>query len=239
MAKRGRKPSNKRKGYFYEQEEEAILEYLSCEDEKRKEHIYMTIIHPAFTTMIESIIRRYRLYVPGETYEETFDDALSFLMTKLNKFEPGRYKAYSYYGTICKNYLIGKLQTFNKMQERNPLYSAVAGGFNNIKYAYSESDYGHDIASESIRLLIKRMNNMLAEKEKYRLKDSETRLGNALINLFENWDYILTTDGSPKLNKSVILLYLKENTGLDAKGIRDNIKKYKKEFNLIKEFLIK
>ena len=79
---------------------------------------------------------------------------------------------------------------------------------------------------------------MIDEKDEIPLKENEVKLGNALITLFENWDYILSTDGSPKLNKSAILLFLKDSTGLDAKGIRDNIKKFKKEFKIIKGGLL-
>lgn len=235
--KKGRKPTSNNKNYFTEKEEKAILDYLNSEDQSYREHLFNTIIYPTFTKMIESIIRRYKLYPPDEVYEETFCDALSFIITKLDKFKPGKFKAYSYYGTICKNYLIGKIQTFNKIQERNPIYEAVPGGFNNLKY----SDYGEEnntIAGEIIKKLTKKIRNMVNHPDDFLLKDSELSLGKALINLFENWDYILTTDGSPKLNKSAILFFLKENTGLDAKGIRDNMKKFKIEFLITKNDII-
>lgn len=48
-------------------------------------------------------MRRYKLYPPDEEFQETFDDTISFLMTKLYHFDPStNYKAYSYCGTICK-----------------------------------------------------------------------------------------------------------------------------------------
>jgi hypothetical protein len=188
--------------------------------------------------MVESIIRRYKLFVPDESYEDTFYDTISFLITKLDKFEPGKYKAYSYYGTICKNYLIGKIQNFNKSQERNPLYSNVSGGFNKIEFSTILDIFDVSIAADSIEKMIKKLKSMIDEKDEIPLKENEVKLGNALITLFENWDYILSTDGSPKLNKSAILLFLKDSTGLDAKGIRDNIKKFKKEFKIIKGGLL-
>lgn len=233
MGKRGRKPSTNNKNYFTEKEESAIIEYLNTTSIERREKLFMDVIYPTFTKMVESIIRRYKLFVPDETYDDTFCDTLSFLVTKLDKFKPGTFKAYSYYGTICKNYLMGRIQNFNKIQERNPLHSMVSGGFNNLKY----SNYGDEkecIASEIIEELTDSIKNMLEERENIPLKDSEYRLGCALVNLFENWDYILTTNGSPKLNKSAILLFLKDSTGLDAKGIRDNIKKFRMEFLLTK-----
>ena len=202
----GRKATSTNKNYFTEKEEKAILDFINSDDQDFRENLFSTIIYPTFTTMVESIIRRYKLYPPDEHYDETFCDVLSFIITKLDKFKPGTHKAYSYYGTICKNYLIGKIQSFNKIQERNPTYENVQGGFNNLKY----SDYNienNGVASEIIKKLTKKIKNMVENYEDFSLKDCEIKLGKALINLFENWDYILTTNGSPKLNKSAILFF--------------------------------
>ena len=92
MGKRGRKPSNKRKGYFYEEEENAVINYLITNNIDEKNAIYNTIIKPAFTKMIESIIRRYNLYIPDEDFNQTFDDTMSFLLTKLNNYNPEKGK---------------------------------------------------------------------------------------------------------------------------------------------------
>ena len=119
MAKRGRKPKNK--NYFGEEQELAVLEYLETENAELKNFIYNEKLKPAFEKMIESIIRRYDLYVPEETFDETFSDTLSFLITKAEKFDTGRNKkAYSYYGNICKNYLIGRNLAYQKKSFRNP-----------------------------------------------------------------------------------------------------------------------
>lgn len=236
----GRKKNDttKRKGYFYEEEEQAVLDYLNETDPIARDILFAEKLWVPITKMVESIIRRYKLFVPEESYEDTFYDTISFLITKLDKFEPGKYKAYSYYGTICKNYLIGKIQNFNKTQERNPLFSNVSGGLNKLEFSSSLEIFDTSIAAESIEKIIIKLKCMIEEKDEIPLKDNEVKLGSALITLFENWDYILSTDGSPKLNKSAILLFLKDSTGLDAKGIRDNIKKFKKEFKIIKGGLL-
>lgn len=236
MAKRGRKPS-KQKGYFYEKQEQAVLDYLHTDDAEEKNRIYCESLKPAFETMIESIIRRYKLYIPNEEFQDTFNDTLSFLLTKADKFEPGNYKAYSYYGTICKNYLIGRIQNHAKSLQRSPSYDPVMEDFNN-NIRYSEQTDSSEVASETVQKLIKRIREMISDPVANDLKENEVKLGAALVNLFENWEYVLTTDGSNKLNKNAILLFLREATGLDTKGIRDNMRKFKKEFLLIKDYVI-
>ena len=67
----------------------------------------------------------------------------------------------------------------------------------------------------------------MVEDPNEELSDTERKVGIVLANLFENWDEVLPEDGSNKLNKSTILFYLRENTMLSTKELRDNMKKYK------------
>ena len=71
------------------------------------------------------------------------------------------------------------------------------------------------------------------------LSDKEIRVGNALVELLENWDDILIDDGSNKLNKSAVLYHLRESTRLSTKEVRDSMKKYKKAYYKIKEKILK
>ena len=71
MAKRGRKPKE-RKGYFYEEEENAIVKYINETNQEEKNKIFNSVLYPALTKMIESIIRRYKLFVPDEEFDQNF-----------------------------------------------------------------------------------------------------------------------------------------------------------------------
>ena len=161
----------------------------------------------------------------------TFRDVSTFIFDKFDNFKPGEHKAYSYYGTVCKNYLIGRIEKYTKSLEKNPSYDTMESNLtNNIRYS-EEMDKGQEVAQECIERLIEKIQQMLNDSS---LKENEIKLGKALINLFQDWDFILTTDGSYKLNKSAVLLFLKDATGMDAKGIRDNMKKFKKAFLIAK-----
>lgn len=90
VKKRGRKPSETKKNnyYFGQEEEEAFLTYVSLENAEKKDMIFRKKLYPAFSKMVESIIRTYSLFVPLEEFDETFSDAMSFLMTKIDNFDP-------------------------------------------------------------------------------------------------------------------------------------------------------
>ena len=242
--KRGRKPSKERKGYFYEEQEKAVVDYLSTDDVTEKNKIFNTILKPAFTKMVESIIRRYNLYPPDEEFQETFDDTISFLMTKLSCFDPTtNYKAYSYCGTICKNYLIYKINQFSKKQKRNVSYDgsndSLKGNItDSIRYSYSEYDPKKTFLMELTGNTVENIENILSNKDKLKLTENEIKVGNALVNLMKNWDELFAHMGSNKFNKSSILLFLKETTMLNTKEIRDAIRIYKKKYYEIKVKLI-
>ena len=239
--KRGRKPSKERKGYFYEEQEQAVVDYISTDDEKVKNRIFNATLKPAFTKMIESIIRRYNLYPPDEEFKETFNDTISFLMTKLSCFDPTtNYKAYSYCGTICKNYLIYKINQFSKNQKRNlsydsPYESSIQSDINDsVRYSYDESDPRKTFLSELTCNTVSNIEKILSEKDKMKLNENEIKVGQALVNLMKNWDELFAQMGSDKFNKSSILLFLKETTMLSTKEIRDAIRVYKKKYYDVK-----
>jgi len=240
MGKRGRKPGKDRKGYFYEQEEEAVAKYVSSTDVKEKEEIYHSILEPAFTKMIESIIRRYNLYPPDEVFQETFDDTLSFLLTKIEHFNPDSgFKAYSYCGTVCKNYLILKINQYQKRLVRNERYETIKNEItNNLKFSYgNESGYIEELTN-LINDTAKEIQKMIDEKEKNKLTDNEIKVGETLCNLLLNWGELFARMGSNKFNKSSILLYLKEITLLNTNDIRNAMKKYRSIYQKIRKKML-
>ena len=142
--KRGRKPS--KDPYFGHVEETAVKEFLSLgglvedpnalegfrwtgttKDEFRRNEIYRLHLQAPLDKMIESIIRRYKLYSKSMSFEDLHSDTLSFLMIKFHKFKPSKgKKSYSYYGTVCKHYLLGKLIKDDKKLKTLISYEDVA-----------------------------------------------------------------------------------------------------------------
>lgn len=236
---RGRKPKSNRKGYFYEEEENAFVNYLKSESKKEKEEIFNNILLPAFTKMTESIIRRYKLYPPDEEYIDTFNDTISFLMTKIEKFNPeSNFKAYSYCGTIIKNYLIYKINLFHKNLKRNESFEDIQNELNESTKYSTENEKNILFLEELINNIIDKIKEMIENKIKYKLSEDEIIVGEALIDLLSNWDDLLVTDGSNKFNKSSVLLLLKEYTNMPTKEVRKCMKKYKNAYFLIKDSML-
>lgn len=226
--------------YFGKREENAIGEYLKCENYLEKQRIFNTILKPAFTKMIESLIRRYGLFTVDEAFEDTFNDAMSFLMLKINNFDVSKgYKAYSYCGTVCKNYLIRKRKESQKNESTNtsfnPSYGNGLSDNSDIEETVDEKNAFNNKVIEKIKGAIK---HSVDNKEEQRLTENEYKVGVALLNLLEDWKSIFNGfegDLSKKYNKTFILYYLSENTFLSIKEVREAMKRYKLLYMIVKE----
>ena len=75
------------KMYFGEEQEKAVIRYLETESEEEKNKIFNEYLHEPLTIMVESIIRRYKLYRKDFTFHDLHTDTMSFLITKVNKFD--------------------------------------------------------------------------------------------------------------------------------------------------------
>lgn len=277
---RGRKPKE-RKGYFYEKEEQAVIDYLNTTDINKKNIIFNEILLPAFTKMVEAIIRRYKLYVPDELFEETFNDTFSYLMSKFSHYKPVSYeyqeiselpentnavmcdinegkellkktdkdcpkyliiseddnillyklvqkknKAFSYYQTICKNYLMAKGIQYVNNQKRNAPYDNVSEIYdNNIKYI-NEDEKAYSFAENLIEKTSNEIKKMIDNPETNNLNDGEIKVGKALVELLDNWETRVLSEDSNKLQKNKVLYFLREETMMSTKVVRENMKKY-------------
>ena len=223
LKKKGRKP--KQANYFDVQEELAVINFLSTESWEEKNKIYNEFLRKPLDKMISSIIRRYKLYRKNMDFIEIHTDTHSFLMTKIDKFKPSKEKkAYSYFGTICKNYLMGQIIKDQKEINRKISYEDISSNLeNNPNFSYLID--GDSVDSEQvIKNFLKELDVFLEEEN---LNENEIKLGQALYDLFENYENIFIGNSNNKFNKNIILLSLREMTNLSTKEIRSSMKKYR------------
>jgi hypothetical protein len=157
---------------------------------------------------------------------EIHNDTHGFLMTKVEKFKPAKNKkAYSYFGTICKNYLMGQIIKDQKDTNRNVSYEDISPTLENrpdmIYYLENEKTEADDI----IQVFITDLKLYL---ESGNLSENEVKLGISLLELFENYKTNFEGTENNKYNKNIILLSIREMTNLNTKEIRSSMKKFKK-----------
>ena len=232
--KKGRKPTTN--NYFDEREETAVRSFLVAETQEEKNKIYNEFLKDPLDKMISSIIRRYKLYRRDMNFEEVHTDTHSFLMTKIDKFKPSKEKkAYSYFGTICKNYLMGQIMKDQKEMNRKISYEDISYDLSNrpdFSYTIDEDDMTSEI------IIKKFLEKLKIDLDESIINEDEKKLGSAIYDLFENYSLIFPDSNNNKFNKNIILFELREMTNLSTKEIRTSIKKFKKlYFDLVQEIL--
>lgn len=237
--KRGRKPKNK--GYFVQEQEEAFRRFLVCENETEKNRIFEKQIYPALCKMIECLIRRYYLFSVDETYEDTFYDTLSFLITKINNFDPNKKcKAYSYCGTICKNYLILKRTQSIKKQDHFLSYQTVYGNAekdNRVEEEKKDWNFNTQLINRTREEIQEILDRGFTDKKN--LTNNEIKLGNALLEILDHWNEMIDENGSNKFNKMSLLYFMKEYTLCSTNEVRSALKLYKNLYLFTKQDLLK
>jgi len=237
-AKRGRKRTNEM--YFGPDEEEAVVKFLESENEIERNQIFNEWLKAPLDKMIESIIRKYKLYRKGETFEDLHGDTISFLMTKVHKFETGRgKKAYSYFGTIAKNYILGLLIKDEKYMKQTASYEDMTSQIEDR----ADLTYFIDNEKFSMDEFIKNLSNGIREElndetlpPKKRLNENERKVGYVLIEILENWETAFESmNGGSKYNKNSVLETMRNYTNLSTKDIRIAMKRYKVLYELLKQ----
>lgn len=221
--KRGRKSKNT--NYFDVREENAVKMFLTAETQTERNEIYNEYLKAPLDKMIESIIRRYKLYRRDMDFTEIHNDTHSFLITKVGKFKPDKNKkAYSYFGTICKNYLMGQIIKDQKELNRKISYEDISTKLESRPDMVYYLEYEKLQPEDIIKTFLKELQTFIDENE---LNSNELKLGYALIELFENYNEIFIGTDNNKFNKNIILLSIREMTNMSTKEIRTSIKKFK------------
>lgn len=236
--KRGRKPKN---NYFGENEEKAVVDFLVATTQDERDKIYRERLMAPLNKMIDSIIRKYKLYRKNVSFEDLHADVLSYLITKSSKFKPDKgKKAYSYYGTICKHYLLYLLQQDDKLKIRNVSYEDIYRTIEeDEKYSY-ELDYGESRTSILLREIseeIKKEVEIKVNSEcKKKITENEIKVGRALVKILENWEPLFEdVGGTNKYTKNTFYSIVREYTRLESKEIRNALVKYKKIYGVLKD----
>jgi hypothetical protein len=234
VKKRGRKATTV--NYFDVAEEAAVRRYLIAETFEEKNAIYNEFLRGPLDKMISSIIRRYKLYRKDMNFTDIHTDTHSFLMTKVDKFKPSKEKkAYSYFGTICKNYLMGQIIKDQKDTNRKISYEDISSSLEQrpdmVYYMELEKTETDDIIQGFLTEL-----RHYVENEP--LTENEKKLGISLLELFENYKTIFLGTDNNKFNKNIILLSIREMTNLSTKEIRTAMKRFKKLYYVVLNHMI-
>jgi|TARA_R100000664_G_scaffold26885_1_gene37253 hypothetical protein len=223
-AKRRRRPRTTNK-YFTKIHQEAIVAYAITDDLEERTKLYVELIEPAFSELVDKIVFTYKFNnLPNIEYLK--EDCKIWLTTILDKFDPEKgSKAFSYFSVITKNWFIYKVKKNSKNLKREVNFD--------------------DLSSELETGYLSVQNEYLNEREKYefwqhlwveidtwetsKLKENEKKVLEAIRFLFDKADDIEI------FNKKAIYLYIREITGLNTKQVVNNLNKLRIKYRAFKK----
>tara|TARA_R110001632_G_scaffold6944_1_gene27898 strand:- start:4658 stop:5455 length:798 start_codon:yes stop_codon:yes gene_type:complete len=113
-----------KKNYFTKDTENAIVRYNNEKNFETRSNIYQKEIHYPFFKLTQNIIHTFKFYhTEVENLEDLQHEIMIFLLDKIHLFNPENgAKAYSYFGTIVKRWLIVyTTKNYNKKLSNIPI----------------------------------------------------------------------------------------------------------------------
>ena len=214
---------NDLKLYFNSGTQDAIVRFQSEDVKRARDKLYVEEIMPAFEKLVENLINIHKFTGMHGTYEELKNDCVNFLFETIHKFDAGRgTNAFSYFNVVAKNWLVNK--TKQKAQRTRRCVSLDDPGSLTVHESLiieehstlPSQDEDLDGGENTVGLLYE-----IRSKTK---TENELTCINSIITIFENIDEI------DLLNKSAVLLYMRELSGLTPKQMTTAMQSIKKHY---------
>ena len=200
VRKRKKKTSNV---YFTKDTEDAIVEYNHSTDFEERNRIYNERIHYAFFKLTENIIHTFKFYYTEvDNIEDLQHEVITFLLSKIHLFDQSKgAKAFSYFGTIAKRYLIlSNQKNYKKRVETSP----VASIEEDEKFSYQLDDTKSVVESNLSKFMDEYIEYCTENIFELFPKDSDARVADAILEVFRKRDSL------DVFNKKALYIYIRE-----------------------------
>lgn len=221
------------KRYWFPEQERAVVDFLKASSEEERNRIFSKHLYRPLTKLIENIIFTYKLFRTDVEVRELQVDCMSFLITKIEKFDSDNgAQAFSYLGTVAKHYLMGE-----KRIQYKHIKSSV-----DINESFEEAskkpenilDY-EEIEKEEANLKV--FDGIIQQIEheitKPKMLSNDRKVGEAIVWVFRNHELL------ELYNKNTIYYLLKERTGLETKDITYSLSRFKSFYKIFKSNFLK
>ena len=197
-----------KKNYFTQETEDAIVLYNKTEDPAIRSKIYDEGIHYAFFKLTQNIIHTFKFYhTEVENIEDLQHEIITFLLSKIHLFDNTKgTKAYSYFGTIVKRWLI----LYNEKNYKKKITSipvSILDDDNSESYVMEEYNSPSDKLSANDKLaLFMDLYIEYCTSNIYKIfpKDEDAKIADAVLELFRKRENLEV------FNKKALYIYIRE-----------------------------
>jgi hypothetical protein len=220
---RKRKPKQER-NYFNEDTEVAIIQYVASTDNEERNKIFNEHLDYAFYKLSENIINNFNFaYKDGETIEDKIQELIVFMLGKMYLYKQEKGKAYSYFGTMAKRYMINdNIKNYQKAKNKIEV--------NDFEELEENNSYVREIINEQNYEGVSNFMNLYVEYIDTNLedlfpKDKDLKIADAIMELFRKRESL------DVFNKKALYIYIREMINVGTPQITRIIKKLKKIYD--------
>ena len=198
------KAKKKRKVYFGQEVQDAIVRYNQSTDDEERNVIYRDEIHKAFDKLSENIINTFKFSYFDYGFTEIKQEVVSFLVMNIHKYDHTKgSKAFSYFSVVAKNYLIlNNNANYKKLKTHDDI--DVVG--NRMVKPTNNSSYINDLLNEIIKYF-EYKSSLLFKKKR------DLDIAYAIIELLKKRDDI------ENFNKKSLYILIREMTNVNTSHI--------------------
>ena len=200
-----RKRRKKSKNYFTQETEDYIVKYNGLdpvEEADIRSRIYEQHIHYPFFKLTQNIIHTFKFYhTEVENLEHLQHEIITFLLSKIHLFDPTRgAKAYSYFGTIVKRWLIlYNTKNYKKKIKKTDLSELSKEG----------SDYTYNMGDGAIKSDLDKYIDIFVDYTSENIfdlfpKKNDAQVADAILELFRKREDLEV------FNKKALYIYIRE-----------------------------
>lgn len=207
--------------YFTKETEDYIVLYNNSIDPVYRAKIFTDHIYLPFYKLAENIIHTFKFYYTDvDDIESLKHEIVSVLLEeKIDKFDPTNgAKAYSYFGTIVKRWLINyNNKNYKKLKQ--------IGSFDDMEDSFEvNTDLDSPSAVTLSRFLDEWVEEMYEQLETLFVRESELKIADAVLTIFK------TRHDLDIFKKKALYIYIREMTDCETPHLTKVIAKLKEEF---------
>ncbi len=207
--------------YFTKETEDYIVKYNNSTDSDYRAKIFTDHIYLPFYKLAENIIHTFKFYYTDvERIEDLKHEIVSVLLEeKIMKFDPTNgAKAYSYFGTIVKRWLIN-------YNNKNYKRLKQIGSFTEMEESYEGGkQYVNDYQVTLSQFIDTWSESVYESLDELFLKDSEKLIADAVLTLFR------TRHDIEIFKKKALYIYIREMTDCETPHLTRVISILKEDF---------
>lgn len=207
--------------YFTKETEEAIIRYNRSSDPEERAQIFTDEIYYPFYKLAENIIHTFKFYYTDvDSLEDLKHEIVTVLLEeKIDKFDPTNgAKAFSYFGTIVKRWLINyNNKNYKQLKKR--------GSFEEFDdYKVSIPDLEERAAIPLGQFIDEYVDNVYDRLDELFDRHAEQQIADAVLTIFK------TRHDLDIFKKKALYIYIREMTDCQTPHLTKVIKILKSEF---------